>query len=212
LPSQGKIPASEDAGYNTVKIILASSSPRRAEILRNAGIAFGIRPPEIDEAALPGEPAQAMVARLAEAKARAVAAHGAGDTRECIIVGADTTVELDGEILEKPRDSAHAGEMLAKLSGRTHQVLTGIFLLRLPGGATQAAVEISAVTFAPLSEKEIDAYVASGEPQGKAGAYAIQGLAGRYIPKIEGCYFNVVGLPLARLYALLHEMGWQDEA
>jgi septum formation protein len=193
-----------------VKIVLASSSPRRAEILRDAGIAFETYPTEIDETAFPREPAQAMVARLAEAKARAAAAQMDAGMRECIIVGADTTVELDGEILGKPRDSAHAREMLARLSGRTHHVLTGIFLLRLPGNASRAAVEKSAVTFAPLSEKEIDAYVASGEPLGKAGAYAIQGLAGRYIPKIEGCYFNVVGLPLARLYTLLRELGWQN--
>jgi septum formation protein len=194
-----------------VKIFLASSSPRRAEILRNAGIAFEIRAPQIDEAALPGERARAMVARLAEAKARATAARIGGAMRECIVVGADTTVELDGEILGKPRDSSHAREMLAKLSGRTHYVLTGLFLLRSPGGATRAAVEDSAVTFAPLDEKEIDEYVATGEPLGKAGAYAIQGLAGRYIPRIEGCYFNVVGLPLARLYALLRELDWREK-
>ena len=194
-----------------MKIILASSSPRRAEILRNAGIAFEIRGAEIDEAALPGETAQAMVARLAEAKARAAAAQMDAATRECVIVGADTIVELGGEIVGKPRDSADAREMLAKLSGRTHHVLTGIHLLSFPGGATRAAVENSAVTFAPLSEMEIDAYVSSGESLGKAGAYAIQGLAGRFIPKIEGCYFNVVGLPLARLYALLRELGWRDE-
>jgi len=185
-----------------MKIILASSSPRRAEILRSAGIAFEIRATEVDETALPGESAHAMVARLAEAKARA-ASQMSADTRECIIVGADTTVELDGEILGKPRDSAHAREILAKLSGRTHHVLTGIFLLRLPDNATRAAVENSAVTFARLSEEEIDAYAATGEPLGKAGAYAIQGLAGRYISRIEGCYFNVVGLPMARLYALV---------
>ena len=131
--------------------------------------------------------------------------------RECMIVGADTTVELEGEILGKPRDSADARAMLAKLSGRTHHVLTGIFVLRLPDNATRAAVENSAVTFAPLDEKEINAYAATGEPIGKAGAYAIQGLAGRYIPRIEGCYFNVVGLPLARLYALLRELGWREE-
>ena len=172
---------------------------------------FEIRATEIDETALPGEPAQAMVARLAEAKARAAAGQMDTCTRECVIVGADTTVELDGEIFGKPRDSAHAREMLAKLSGRTHHVLTGLFLLRLPDGATRAAVESSAVTFAPLSENEIVSYVASGEPLGKAGAYAIQGLAGRYIPRIEGCYFNVVGLPLARLYALLRELGWREE-
>jgi septum formation protein len=194
-----------------MKLILASSSHRRADILRNAGIAFEIRTTRIDETSLPGEPARAMVARLAEVKARAAAAQIEAGLPECIIVGADTTVEMDGEILGKPRDSAHAREMLAKLSGRTHQVLTGLFLLRLPGGATQTAVENSAVTFAPLGEKEIDAYVSTGEPLGKAGAYAIQGLAGRYISRIEGCYFNVVGLPLARLYALLRELGWQDE-
>jgi septum formation protein len=178
--------------------------------LRDAGIAFDIRATQIDEAALPGETAHALVARLAEAKARSAAAQLDAGLRECIIVGADTTVVLDGEILGKPRDSAHACEMLAKLSGRTHHVITGIFLLRLPGNTTSAAVENSAVTFAPLDEKEIDAYVATGEPLGKAGAYAIQGLAGRYIRRIEGCYFNVVGLPLARLYALLRELGWRD--
>jgi septum formation protein len=194
-----------------VKIILASSSPRRAEILRDAGIAFEIRPTHIDERELPGERAQAMVARLAEVKARAAAAQIAEGARDCIVVGADTTVEMEGEIFGKPRDSAHAREMLAKLSGRTHYVHTGIFLLRLPGIATRAAVENSAVTFAPLSEKEIDAYVTSGEPFGKAGAYAIQGLAGRFIPRIDGCYFNVVGLPLARLYVLLGELGWHSE-
>jgi len=194
-----------------MKIILASSSPRRAEILREAGIAFEIRSADIDERALPGESAQAMVTRLAEAKARTVASEIDHSMRDGIVVGADTTVELGGEILGKPRDPAHAREMLAKLSGRTHHVLTGIFLLRLSGNTTRTAVEKSAVTFAQLSEEEIAAYVASGEPLGKAGAYAIQGLAGRYIPRIEGCYFNIVGLPLARLYAFLRELGWRNE-
>jgi nucleoside triphosphate pyrophosphatase len=194
-----------------MKLILASSSPRRAEILRDAGIAFDIRATQIDEAALPGETAHALVARLAEAKARAAAEQVDPGARECTIVGADTTVELDSEILGKPRDTVHAREMLAKLSGRTHHVVTGIFLLRLPENTTRRAVENSAVTFAPLDEKEIDAYVATGEPLGKAGAYAIQGLAGRYIRRIEGCYFNVVGLPLAKLYTLLRELGWRDD-
>jgi len=152
-----------------------------------------------------------MVTRLAEAKARTVASEIDHSMRDGIVVGADTTVELGGEILGKPRDPAHAREMLAKLSGRTHHVLTGIFLLRLSGNTTRTAVEKSAVTFAQLSEEEIAAYVASGEPLGKAGAYAIQGLAGRYIPRIEGCYFNIVGLPLARLYAFLRELGWRNE-
>jgi septum formation protein len=151
-----------------------------------------------------------MVARLAEAKARAAAAQQDADASQCIIIGADTTVELDHKILGKPGDAADAREMLARLSGRTHHVLTGIFLLRLPDKNARAAVEYSTVTFAPLSEAEIDAYVATGEPIGKAGAYAIQGLAGRYIPRIEGCYFNVVGLPLASLYVLLRELGWWE--
>jgi len=210
LECREKIPASEEAGYNTVKIILASSSPRRAEILRDAGIPFTVCAASIDEAPLPHEPAHAMVARLAEAKARAAASLVNTGDGGCIVIGADTTVELNGEILGKPDDAAHAREMLVKLSGCTHRVLTGIFLLRLPGNASRAAVEISSVTFASLSEKEIAAYVSSGEPLGKAGGYAIQGLAGRFIPRIEGCYFNVVGLPLARVYALLQELGWKN--
>jgi septum formation protein len=195
-----------------VKIILASSSPRRAEILRNAGIDFETRPAEIDESPLPGEAAHAMVARLAEAKACAIASQLGADASESIVVGADTTVEVHGEILGKPIDSAEARGMLAKLSGCTHRVLTGIFLLRLPDNTSRTAVETSAVTFAPLGEQEIAAYVATGEPLGKAGAYGIQGRAGRYIPKIEGCYFNIVGLPLASLYGLLLELGWRTEA
>ena len=195
-----------------MNIILASNSPRRVEILRDAAIPFEICATEVDEAALPGETARAMVARLAEAKARAAAAarNGGGDER-MIILGADTTVEIDGEILGKPRDAGHARAMLARLSGRTHHVLTGIFLLRLPDGETRAAVESSVVTFAPLMEREIEEYVATGEPVGKAGAYAIQGFAGRFVPRIEGCYFNVVGLPLARCYLLLGELGWRDD-
>jgi septum formation protein len=153
-----------------------------------------------------------MVARLAKAKARAVAESIGAGTGDCIVIGADTTVELNGEILGKPRDSGEAREMLAKLSGNTHRVLTGIFLQRLPDKAARAAVEVSEVTFAPLSEKEIVDYAASGEPLGKAGAYAIQGIAGRFISRIEGCYFNVVGLPLARLHELLRELGWHESS
>jgi septum formation protein len=193
-----------------MNIILASSSPRRAEILRDAGIPFTVRASPIDETPLPNEAAPAMVARLAEAKARAIAAMMEPADQDCIVIGADTTVELNGEILGKPDDSAHAREMLLKLSGQTHRVLTGIFLLHLPKNIARSAVEISSVTLALLSDEEIAAYVASGEPLGKAGGYAIQGMAGRYIPKIEGCYFNVVGLPLARVYALLRELGWRE--
>jgi septum formation protein len=194
-----------------MKLILASSSPRRAEILRGAAIPFEICPAEIDETPRSGEAAQAMVVRLARAKAHAAAAKLGPATPECVILGADTTVELDGEIIGKPRDAAHAREMLKKLSGRTHHVLSGISLLRLPGNTERAAVETSAVTFASLSEEEIEFYVSSGEPFGKAGGYAIQGIGGRFIPRVAGCYFNVVGLPLARLYDLLPELGWRNE-
>jgi septum formation protein len=194
-----------------MKLVLASASPRRAEILRDAGIAFEICETHVDETALPGETARAMVARLAEAKARAAAARFSDAATDRIVIGADTTVELDGEILGKPRDAAHAREMLQKLSGRTHHVLTGIFLLRLPGNGTRAAVEDSVVTFAALDENEIEAYVSTNEPFGKAGGYAVQGIAGRFIPRIEGCYFNVVGLPLARTCDLLRELGWRAE-
>jgi septum formation protein len=192
-----------------MKIILASSSPRRAEILRDAGISFEICAPQVEEGRRPNEAAERMVARLAEAKARA-AAVSVGEKNHAIIIGVDTAVELDGEIFGKPRDAADAHEMLSYLSGRTHYVVTGICVLRMPDGATRSAVETTAVTFAPLDPTEIAAYVTSGEPFGKAGGYAIQGRAGRYIPRIEGCYFNVVGLPLARLYALLGDLGWRD--
>jgi septum formation protein len=194
-----------------IKLILASSSPRRAEILRDAGIAFEVFPAHVEEERRPGESAHAMVARLAEAKARVAATQLSSSTGESIIIGADTVVELGDKIFGKPRDAADAREMLAALGGRTHHVLTGLFLLRLPDSAIRTAVESTAVTFVSLDGGEIETYVASGEPLDKAGAYAIQGLAGRYIPAIEGCFFNVVGLPLARLYALVRELGWSGE-
>jgi septum formation protein len=195
-----------------MKLILASSSPRRAEVLRDAGIAFEICSSQIDESRLPGETAQTMVARLAEAKARAAVARVSHTENNCIGIGADTAVELDGEIYGKPRDAAAAREMLAALSGRTHNVHTGIFLLRLPGDVTRSAVESTSVAFVPLEQEEIEAYVATGEPLDKAGAYAIQGRAGPYIHRIDGCYLNVVGLPLERLHTLLRELGWLDDS
>ena len=195
-----------------MKLILASSSPRRAEVLRDAGISFELIEPQIDETRRPGESAHHMVARLAEAKARTAATQLHNDREDCILIGADTAVELDGEIFGKPRDAANACEMLTALSGQTHRVLTGIFLLRLPDRSIRAAVESTAVTISSLDRTEIERYVATGEPLDKAGAYAIQGIAGRYIPEIQGCYFNVVGLPLARLYALLRELGWPTDA
>ena len=193
-----------------MKLILASSSPRRAELLRDAGIAFEVCAPQVEEVRLPNESVEKMVARFAEVKARA-AAESVGGNNRAIIVGADTAVELDGAIFGKPRHAADAREMLSYLSGRTHYVLTGIFALRLPDGATRSAVERTAVTFAPLDPNEIEAYITSGETFDKAGGYAIQGRAGCYIPRIEGCYFNVVGLPLARLHTLLGDLGWRDD-
>ncbi len=177
-----------------MKLILASSSPRRAEILRDAGISFEISAAHVDETVRPEESVKEMVARLAEAKACAGAAHIAERDREYIVIGADTAVELDGKIFGKPRDAARAQEMLAALSGRTHRVHTGIFLLRLPNGATRATVETTAVTFASLSRDEIDAHVASGEPFDKAGGYAIQGRAGRSISEDRRLLFQCSGI------------------
>jgi septum formation protein len=178
-------------------LVLASQSPRRSEILRQAGIPFIVRAAEVDETALAGEPAERYVARLAEAKARAAPA-AAGE----IVLGADTTVAIDHHLLGKPADEADARRMLALLSGRRHEVLTGICLRR--GERLTTAVESTAVWFTPLTESEIASYVASGEPMDKAGAYAIQGLASKFIRRIEGCYYNVVGLPVALVYRMLN--------
>ena len=195
-----------------MKLVLASSSPRRAEILRAAGIDFGVRPVEVPEVAAPNESAEALVARLARSKAETAAALYAPAGEPAIIIGADTAVEAGRDILGKPRDAAHAREMLALLSGRTHRVLTGLHLIRVPDRVARRAVEKTQVTMELLSAEEIDEYVATSEPCDKAGAYAIQGLAGVFISKIEGCYFNVVGLPLVRLYGLLRSLGWSRNA
>ena len=145
-----------------------------------------------------------MVRRLAEEKARAAAATVKGPA---IVVGADTTVVLEGRVYAKPESAEHAAEMFRHYSGRTHEVVTGIAVLRLPEGTLRVEHETTRVTFAPMREEEIADYIASGEPFDKAGAYAIQGRGGRYVTRIEGCYFNVMGLPLARLYKILREMG-----
>ena len=177
-------------------LILASRSPRRQEILTRAGIPHLVRPPEVDESIRKGEDAERYVKRVARAKAEAVAAGP-----EDVVLGADTVVVVDGEILGKPADAGEARSMLGRLAGRVHAVTTGICLLG-PGGAIEEA-ETTQVRFLPLSATEMDAYVASGEPLGKAGAYAIQGLASKFIDRVEGCYFNVVGLPMARVYGHL---------
>ncbi|HZV59761.1 MAG TPA: Maf family protein [Candidatus Eremiobacteraceae bacterium] len=190
-----------------MKLILASSSERRAEILRNAGVQFTVISSAIDETPIPGETPHDLVARLAAAKAELTAARAIGPG---IVIAADTVVVLEGRILNKPRSTDDARHMLEQLSGRAHSVLTGVTLVRLPDAERREFVESTLVQFDQLSAEEISDYLATGESHDKAGAYAIQGRAGRYIPRIEGCYFNVVGLPLARLLRSLHELGWSE--
>jgi septum formation protein len=177
-------------------LVLASQSPRRSEILRQAGIPFTRRVAAVDETPLEGEKPGDYVVRLAELKALAVPA-GPGET----VLGADTTVVIDGEMLGKPADAADARRMLARLSGRQHEVITGICLKR--GVEVVRDCATTKVWFALMSAREIEEYVSSGEPMDKAGAYAIQGLASKFIEKIDGCYFNVVGLPVALVFGHL---------
>ena len=191
-----------------MKLILASASVRRAEILHDAGFSFTVLSSSIDETPYPGESAHDLVQRLAAAKADLIAARAAGPA---IVIGADTEVTLESHIFGKPRSSDDARHMLEKLSGRTHAVLTGVALIRIPDAERLIFVESTLVHFATLSAEEISRYLSTGEPHDKAGAYGIQGRAGRYIPRIEGCYFNVVGLPLARLQQALTTLGWSED-
>ena len=191
-----------------MKLILASASPRRAEILRDAGYQFTVLSSAVDETPHPDESPQDLVLRLAQTKADLAAARAVGPA---ILIAADTEVVLDGRIFGKPGSPDDARCMLEKLSGRTHTVLTGVALVRLPDVERLSFVESTLVEFAPLSDEEIRRYLATGEPYDKAGSYAIQGFAARYIPRIEGCFFNVVGLPLARLQHALSELGWREE-
>ena len=174
-------------------LVLASQSPRRAEILRQAGIRFSVRSAPVDETPLPGERPEDYVQRLAEAKALAIPA-----APEETVLGADTVVVVEGEMLGKPLNEADARRMLAALAGRRHQVITGICLRR--GANIVRDWAATGVWFAAMTAPEIDEYIASGEPIDKAGAYAIQGLASKFIERIDGCYFNVVGLPVAMVY------------
>jgi septum formation protein len=192
-----------------MRLVLASASPRRAEILRNAGIPFETQITLVDESILPGELPGDYVRRLALEKARA-AANARRDRGDYLFIGADTAVVAGDEILGKPESNEDARRMLQLLSGTTHDVHTGLALLRQPDGIERVIEEITRVSFAPLSDGEIDAYIATGEPFDKAGGYGIQGIAGRYVTRIEGCYFNVMGLPLARLWSLLREFGWEN--
>jgi nucleoside triphosphate pyrophosphatase len=178
-------------------LILASASPRRAELLRNAAINFAVEAAHVAEQPFPNEAPLEYAQRLAHDKARAVfAGH-----RDSAVLGADTVVVIDEHLLEKPIDDDDAARMLRLLSGRTHEVITGVCLLAPAFERTEA--EITQVVFSPLSDDEIAQYVQTGEPMDKAGAYAIQGIASRWVERIEGCYFNVVGLPLPRVYRML---------
>jgi septum formation protein len=200
-------------------LILASASPRRRELLAQAGYAFEVEAADVDESLRAGEPAADYVRRLAEQKAQAVFARFAaqensgapsmtasssrmGSTNPPLMVlGADTTVVCDGEILSKPVDAAEAKRMLRRLSGRVHQVLTGVALATRSG--VVSGVETTKVTFSEIPEAELDLYCSTPEPMDKAGAYGIQGYAARWIPRIDGDYFNVMGLPIARVVRMI---------
>lgn len=201
------------------RLILASASPRRRELLAQAGFTFEVRPADVNEDPVPGEDPISYVVRLARDKAQAVfnelskvGAPGpdpetweSTNSLSLIVLGADTTVTLDGDILGKPVDAADASRMLRMLSGRTHRVITGVAVASAKG--TEVAAEVTSVRFVALSDEEITSYVAAGQPMDKAGAYGIQGLAAKWIPRIEGCYFNVVGLPLALVTTMLEANG-----
>jgi septum formation protein len=193
-------------------LVLASASPRRSELLTQAGFSFQVYPAHIPEDPLEGEDPLTYVTRLAREKAEAVfrelnakngltGSAGVDGKSSLAVLGADTTVTLDNHILGKPEDAADAARMLRLLSGRTHRVITGVALVTAEGA--EVAAEATVVRFMALSDEEIAVYVATGEPMDKAGAYAIQGRAARWIPRIEGCYFNVVGLPLALVAGML---------
>jgi len=198
-------------------LILASASPRRRELLAQAGFSFIVESADVDESLRDGEEPSAYVQRLAIEKAQAVFARhseslGApfmtassswvgSDNDPLIVLGADTTVVCDGHILAKPEDAADAMRMLRHLSGRTHQVLTGVAAVTRAG--VFSAVETTEVVFSPIPEADLSAYCSTAEPLDKAGAYGIQGYAARWIPRIEGDYFNVMGLPIARTAKLI---------
>jgi septum formation protein len=184
-------------------IVLASASPRRSDLLRMIGLEFSVRPADVDETPLPGEPPDALALRLARAKATALA----GLPSPALTIGADTVVAIDGVVLGKPADRAEARAMLRRLSGRTHAVITAIALRALPEETVECASAISRVRFVPLSDHEIDWYADSGEGDDKAGAYALQGKGSLFVESIDGSYTNVIGLPMETLYRLLRRHG-----
>lgn len=203
---------------SAVRLVLASASPRRAELLRAAGIEFDVMPAHVDEAVKPGEPPETYVCRMAEAKARAIVPKAAGR----VVLAADTVVVVDTTILGKPADAEDARRMLGRLSGRAHEVMTAVTLALGPATTSPSDnrvaagpgdwqltthLEVTTVELAAMTDAEIAWYVASGEPAGKAGAYAIQGLGSRFVRRIQGSYSNVVGLPVAVAYDLCTRTG-----
>ncbi len=188
-----------------MRLILASASPRRAELLRAAGIEFDVIPADVDEAMDPEDQPAGYARRVAQLKAEAVIPHAPGRP----VLGADTIVVIDNEVLGKPVDAADARRMLGLLSGRAHTVMTAVCLVNPAAGSgrVQTSVARTTVEFAPLSHAEIAWYVASGEPADKAGAYAVQGLASRFVTRIDGSYSNVVGLPVALVVDLCKQTG-----
>ena len=200
-------PVGRPAATLSRMLILASASSRRRELLAQAGLKFTVAAANLNEDLLPDESAAVYVQRLAEEKAQAIwNANQLLDSPDdrLIVLGADTCVVSDGHIFGKPAGTADARRMLESLRGRTHAVLTGLAVVTRD--KISRGVEITQVQFNQVEDREITQYIASGEPLDKAGAYAIQGYAARWIPRIEGCYFNVVGLPIARVVALLDDV------
>jgi septum formation protein len=185
------------------EIVLASASPRRRDILRALGLGFEVDPADIDETPPDGASVDAVVAGLSLRKAQDAAPRH----RNALVVAADTLVDLDGRILSKPVDESDARAMLQAMSGRSHRVATGLVLLDAATNEAQTVLVETEVTFRPMSEAEIDAYVATGEPMDKAGSYGIQGLGAAFVQRIDGDYYNVAGLPVAALNDLLRSAG-----
>ena len=185
-------------------LILASASPRRRELLATLGLSFSVMPAHIDERAHAAESPESYVARLAREKAEQLAEQ----YPSAWVLGADTVVVLDPCILGKPADAAAARAMLRRLSGRQHTVMTGVAVVHRGRGMTQCDVVTTQVHFHTLQDADIEAYIATGEPFDKAGAYAVQGAGGKFVAALEGCYNNVVGLPLRRTMALLRAAGY----
>ncbi|MDO8836246.1 MAG: Maf family protein [Vicinamibacterales bacterium] len=190
--------------HSFVRLVLASASPRRAELLTAAGFVFSVDPAETDESVYPGEGAREYALRVARDKAAVVSLRHPDE----YVVAADTIVVVDGAILGKPRDDADAARMLGMLSGRVHDVVTAVIVRR--GSRERAGAESTQVTFARLTPDDIAWYVGSGEPRDKAGGYAIQGLASRFATGLVGSYSNVVGLPVALVCVLLRDLGFRE--